>query len=123
MGKPQVIFDNQGNPAFAVLPWDDYRRLAPEEAEAMLGDEALYDLAKAEADETFPAEIADRLLAGANPTKVFREYRGLTQAELAARAGVNAVYLSQIETGRRRGSTKTLEAIAQVLGVQVDDLL
>ena len=47
----------------------------------------------------------------------------MTQTQLAAAAGINAIYLSQIETGKRTGSTKTLATLAQALNITVDDLL
>ena len=90
---------------------------------AALSDEALYDRAKAEGGEFFPAEIVDRLLAGESPVRVYRKYRGLTQKQLAEAAGIDAVTLSQIETGRRAGSLKTLAAIAKALGVGAGDLM
>ena len=67
-------------------------------------------------------EVADRFLTGENPGKVYRDLRGLTQTRLKAAANINAVYLSQIETGTRTGSIKTLAAIANALNVAVDDL-
>ena len=85
--------------------------------------EQLYDLAKSEGDESFPIEVVDRLVAGEGPVSVYRKYRGMTQLELASIAGINSVYLSQIETGKRSGSTKTLAAIAKALNVTVDDLI
>ena len=123
MNKPQVILDNTGQPAFAVIPWRDYERLTREDAEAILSDEEHYDRATASNDESFPIEVVDQLLAGQNPISVYRNYRGLTQNALAAAAGINAVYLSQIETGKRTGSAKTLAALAKVLQVTVDDLI
>ena len=123
MNKPQVILDEGGRPAFAVIPWRDYERLSDVEAEALLSDEALYDRALAEGGESFPAEVADRLLTGENPVRVYRDHRGMKQRDLAAAAGVHPVYLSQIETGKRTGTAKTLAAIAGALGVAVDDLL
>ena len=93
------------------------------EAEALLSDEALYDRADAEGGESFPAEVVDRLLAGQNPIRVYRDHRGMTQGALAAAAGIHPVYLSQIETGKRSGSAKTLAAIAEALGVTVDELI
>ncbi len=93
------------------------------EAEALLSDEALYDRADAEGGESFPAKVVDRLLAGQNPIRVYRDHRGMTQGALAAAAGIHPVYLSQIETGKRTGSAKTLAAIAETLGVAVDDLI
>ena len=76
----------------------------------------------AERGESFPIEVADRLVAGENPVKVYRNHRGLTQNELAAAVGIHKMYLSQIETGRRVGSTKTLAALASALNVTLDDL-
>ena len=46
----------------------------------------------------------------------------MTQKRLAQAAGINLVYLSQIETGKRSGSLKTLAAIAEALGVETGDL-
>ena len=123
MNKAQVIFDDAGRPAFAVIPWREYERLSDGEAEALMSDEELYDLALAEGGESFPADFVARLLAGENPVRAYRSHRGMTQGELAAAAGVHPVYLSQIETGKRTGSAKTLAAIAEALGVAVDDLI
>jgi DNA-binding XRE family transcriptional regulator len=123
MNKPQVILDNTGQPAFAVIPWRDYERLTLEDAEAILSDEEHCDRATASNDESFPIEVVDQLLAGQNPISVYRNYRGLTQNELATAASINAVYLSQIETGKRTGSAKTLAALAKALQMTVDDLI
>ena len=92
-------------------------------AEEGLSDEELYDLARAEGEETFPIDVADRLLDGENPVKVYRDYRGITQKALAQAAGINPVYLSQIETGRRTGSTRTLAALAAALSMGIDALI
>ena len=123
MNKPQVILDNTGHPAFAVIPWRDYERLTREDAEAILSDEEHYDRATASNDESFPIEVVDQLLAGQNPISVYRNYRGLTQNALAAAVNINTVYLSQIETGKRTGSAKTLAALAKALQVTIDDLI
>jgi DNA-binding XRE family transcriptional regulator len=72
--------------------------------------------------ESVPAEMVDRLIAGENPVKVWREHRGLSQRALAARAGLNFTYLSQIETGTRKGSIKTMQKLAEALGLGLDDL-
>jgi DNA-binding XRE family transcriptional regulator len=72
--------------------------------------------------EAVPAELVDRLLSGESPVKVWREYRGLSQRGLAARAGLNFTYLSQIETGARKGPVQTMKKLAEALGVDLDDL-
>ena len=70
-----------------------------------------------------PLVAARRLIEGEHPLKVWREHRGLTQKALAAEAGTSALYLSQIERGRRSGSTKLLRRLADALGVEIDDLV
>jgi len=92
-------------------------------AEETMTDEELYDIAKAEAGEYFPADVTKRLVAGDSPIKVYREYRALTQAALAEQSGISTMYLSQIETGNRGGSTKVISAIAKALSVDIDDLI
>ena len=47
----------------------------------------------------------------------------MTQKQLASSVGINVLYLSQIERGRRTGSARTLSALAEALGVDVDDLI
>lgn len=41
MTEPQVILDDSGKPAFAVIPWREYARLAMVDAAAGLTDEEL----------------------------------------------------------------------------------
>ena len=105
---------------YAVVPVAEYERLV--EAEEMLADVRAYDAAKARAEEHLPLAIVDRMLAGESEVRVFREYRGLTQAELAESAGISVPYLSQIEARRRRPSTTVLHRLAARLAVTIDDL-
>ncbi len=72
--------------------------------------------------ERVPIELVDRLLGGENSVKVWREYRGLSQRALAARAGLNFTYLSQIETGARKGPVETMKKLAEALGLELGDL-
>ena len=123
MTKPQVILDDGGEPAFAVIPWREYVRLEMIDADAGMTDEELYDHAKSVGGESFPIEVADRLLAGEKAVRVYREHRGMTQKQLARSAGINPLYLSQIERGQRTGSARTLSALAAALSVDVDDLI
>jgi DNA-binding XRE family transcriptional regulator len=124
MSKAQIIYDDAGAPAFVVIPYARFRDIAPEAAEAALSDETLFDLAMAEknAATAVPHEVMVRLIDGENPVKVYREWRGLTQADLAARAGVTVGFISQVERGARNLSRKSRAAIATVLGVLPVDL-
>ncbi len=48
-----------------------------------------------------------------------RNQRGLTQEEVAHRAGIHVTYLSGVERGVRNPSLKNIRAIADALGVPV----
>jgi ribosome-binding protein aMBF1 (putative translation factor) len=95
----------------------------PAALEEMLEDAAATAAFHATRDqEMVPAEMVDRLLAGDNPVKVWREHRGLSQRALAARAGLDFTYLSQIETGARKGTVATMKKLAEALGLELGDL-
>ena len=108
----------------AVSDWlSSHPSFAAPDAGELDEDLAVYDAAKASDEERFPAEVADRLIAGESPLKVFREYRGLTQGRLAKTARTTAPYLSQIENGRRTGSVGLLRRLADALRIGIGDLV
>jgi DNA-binding XRE family transcriptional regulator len=89
---------------------------AQEERERLLGVE----MVRANA---LPAELVERMLDGESPVRIWREHRGLTLGELAARAGIAPSYVSEIETGKKPGSVAAFGKLARVLGITVDDLV
>lgn len=107
-----------------TIPREEYDRL--QAASEDLADLQSYDRARAALaageEELVPANCVNRLLNGESPLRVYRDLRGLTQAALAARAGVNRVTVTEIETGRKQGSVTTLRALANALDVALDDL-
>ena len=115
---PEII-QKDGIP-HAVIPYDVYEQLV--EDSEMLSDIKAYDQAKAREEESFPSETIYRMvLEGENPLKVWREYRGLTQEQLAeAVGGISRAYISEIESGKKPGSLKVLKAIAQALNVDLE---
>jgi DNA-binding XRE family transcriptional regulator len=118
------IIERDGKPEWAVIPYAEYERLQAlaEEAEDVRAyDQAVRALGAGE--ETVPAEVVRRLVAGENPLRVWREHRGLTQVELAQRAGVGQPYIAMLEAGERKGSVARLRVLARVLGLDVDDLV
>lgn len=119
------IIEKNGQPEWAVIPYEEYQRLVAE-AE-MLQDIRDYDevkLALANGDEELiPSEVTYALLDGGNPIRVWREYRGLTQQQVAAEAGISKPYLSQLESGQRNGTAEVLAAVARALNVSLDDLV
>jgi DNA-binding XRE family transcriptional regulator len=97
--------------------------MTPEDLAEIIEDaEATAAYHRTRDQERVPIELVDRLLAGENSVKVWREYRGLSQRALAARAGLNFTYLSQIETGARKGPVETMKKLAEALGLELSDL-
>ncbi len=119
------ILETDGKPAFAVLPIDEYRRLL-QLAEDAKDAEALRRAAKRYAsgeEETIPAQVVDRLLAGESPVRVWREHRGLTAALLAEMIGVTPAHISKLETGKGEPSLGLLKKLATALDVDIDSLV
>lgn len=108
-----------------TIPLEDFERLCAAESE--LADLRAYDRAiaalEAGEDERVPADFAKRLIAGESPVRVWRELRGLAQAELARISGVGRVQIVNIEKGARGGSVGTMQKLATALGVTIDDLV
>lgn len=91
-----------------------------------LRDSQAYDEAKrslAEGEQLVPSEVTYAILDSEHPIRAWRRYRDLTQQVLADAAGISVPYLSQIETGQRQGSADVLVALANALGVAVDDIV
>jgi DNA-binding XRE family transcriptional regulator len=118
------IIERDGKPEWAVLPYEEYLELI-EQAE-LLEDIRDFDRINTGIEngkeELIPSEVVYAILDGENPIKVWREYRGQTQQQLADAAGISKPYLSQIETGKRTGTTDILSAIAKALDVSLDDV-
>ena len=115
------LLKRDGQPEWAILPYDEYLRLL--EAAEMQADVESYDEAITDSEEeTVPHEVVQRLVAGESPLRIWREYRGLSQTVLARTAGITPAYLSQMESGSRQGTTRTLRKIAKALDVDLDDL-
>jgi DNA-binding XRE family transcriptional regulator len=119
------ILESKGKPAFAVLPYDEYialRELA-EDAEDVA---ALARFAKRYAsgkEETVPVEVVDRLIAGEAPLRVWREFRGMTAAQVAAAVQITPAHVSKIESGKGEPSVALLKRLARVLRVDMELLV
>jgi len=107
-----------------TMPKDDYLRLKAIQEDMANLNSAADVLARITAgtEELIPSAVVDRLLAGDAPLTVWREHRGLSQAELARQSGVNGIQIIDIEAGRKTGSAATLKKLATALKVDMDDL-
>lgn len=110
---------------FAVLPFDIYEKLIEKLEDIQDIADAKEISAKIASGEMecFPSSVVDALIDGENTVKVFREYRGLTQAELAEKAGVSIHQIRKIEAGESEGSIKTIKAIATALNLDIEDII
>ncbi|MGB7583842.1 MAG: helix-turn-helix transcriptional regulator [Terriglobales bacterium] len=109
---------------FAVIPVKHLRRLL-DDAE-MLADVRAYDAAKARLedgkDELVPLELTERRLRGEAALRVWREYRQLTQEQLAKRSKVSRVLIAALETKRKGGSVGTWKKLGAALDVGWEQL-
>ena len=108
----------------AVLPVEDYERLV-EIAEDREDVAAAADAERRrnEGMEYLPASMVNRILDGENALRVWREYRGMTIAELAERSGYGYSMISKIETGARQGTVALWNAVAAALNVLPEDIM
>ena len=114
------IIEKDGVPEFAVLPYAEYERLlAIAEDKMDAADVLAYREAR---EECFPESLVDALVNGDHPIKVYRNYRQLTQQELADRIGKSKPYIAKLEAGERTGPIDVLARIAEVLEVDLDQL-
>ncbi|MFO1206606.1 MAG: helix-turn-helix transcriptional regulator [Burkholderiales bacterium] len=119
------ILESKGKPAFAVLPYDEYIALRELAEDAQDAAASLARFAKRYAsgkEETVPAEVVDRLLAGESPLRVWREFKGMTAAQVAAAVQITPAHVSKIESGKGEPSVALLKKLARVLRVDMEVL-
>ena len=100
------IIKKDGKPAFAVIPYEDYLNLLPREEDA-----------------TVPHEVVGLVIKeGMNLVKAWRTHLGLTQREVAKRAGISQAALSQMEKRANELRTATLEKLAHAMGISPEQI-
>lgn len=99
----QTIKGPDGAPAFVVVPYAEFmRRFAREEA-------------------LIPHEVVSATIDGTSPMRAWREYLGMTQAEVAVRMGVSQAAYAQTEAAVHPRKT-TIARVAQALRLAVEQL-
>jgi len=116
----QIITTPNGE-RLVILPLADYEQLV-DQADIAKANKVVRDIVAGD-EEVVPADVVRRLVAGENKVRVWRSHRGLSGRELAAAAGVSAPFISEIESGKKDGSVSVMKKIADVLKVDLDDLV
>jgi len=122
--KPQTLI-TAGGERLIVLSEAEYDKLveiAEDAADIASTTEFRRKLAGGEED-LLPAAFIDRMLAGENLVRLWREHRAMTSSALAEKADVAQSYLSEIETGKKDGGIRTMKKLADALRVTLDDLV
>ncbi len=100
--KFQIITGPDGQPAFVVIPYDEYRKT----------------LAK----DTVPQEVVKRVFVeNMSPVKAWREHLKLTQQEVAERIGISQPSYAKQERGVSLRKATRLK-IAAALGITIEQL-
>ena len=120
-----VRFKKTDKGEIAILPRKEYEVLAAKAAEADedIGSARLVASARKEiaaGAPLIPKKIVDRIANGENPLRVLREWRDMTQLELSFKADIGQGYISDLESGRRKGTTAALKRIAGTINVPLD---
>lgn len=104
-----------------VLTETEYRALLEDAGDIALADQARADSAGAP---VLPADLLAASLDGTmHPLTAWRKAAGLTQAALAHKAGIRTSTVCNIENGKINPRLSTVKALADALGVDVDDLV
>ena len=109
----------------AILPRREYEALAAkaQEADEDLGTARLVARVRKEIAAglpLIPKEVVDRIAGGENALRVVRKWRGKTQLYISHKTNIGQGYISDLESGRRRGTTAVLKKIADALKVPLD---
>ena len=123
-----VRFKKTEKGEIAILPRKEYEVLAAKAAEADedIGSARLVARARKEiaaGAPLIPKKIGDRIANGENPLRVLREWRDMTQLELSSKTDIGQGYMSDLESGRRKGTTTALKKIATAMNVPLDLLV
>lgn len=103
MNRVQIITDNEGRPAFAVIPYADYLTLCNETSKDLVPQ----------------AVVMHVLVDDMPPVRAWREHLNLTQKEVADRLGISQPAFAQQENASRvRKATR--EKIAAALGIHAE---
>lgn len=96
------ILKKDGKPAFAVVPYDEFLVLMKNRPE----------------DVYLPDEVVKKhVIEETSLLRAWREYRGLTQAQVASRLGISQSALAQMEKPEANPRSSSIKKLAKIYEV------
>jgi DNA-binding XRE family transcriptional regulator len=103
----QIIEGSDGKPLFAVIPYDEYKKL----------------IDRRDREVTIPHKVVGlNVIEGKSMVRAWREYKKVTQKKMAAKMGISQAAYSQMEKPEANLRRATLDKIATALGINVEQL-
>ena len=100
----------EGHPAFVLVPFDIFRKIRP-----LLENEAVRN--------AIPHKIVRlNALEGVSMVKAWREYLGITQSELAKKAGMSQPAIAKLEQPSAKPRKATLKKMADAMSLTLGQL-
>jgi DNA-binding XRE family transcriptional regulator len=103
---------------YAIVPVELYAELL-EKAEMLDGIKAVDESPLVQNEKLMPS----LLVAGKSKLRIWREYRGLTQTDIAKQVGVSQSTIALMESGKRAATLAMFKKIAKALNLDLDDFI
>jgi ribosome-binding protein aMBF1 (putative translation factor) len=104
------IIKHEGLPAFAVIPFSEYKKLISGQSKVPASDNIPHEVVCLMVDREYSI------------IRAWREYLGLSQAEAASCMGISQSAFSQLENENKRIKKETRKRIAEALGIKEEQL-
>lgn len=106
ISKGHQIISYNGHPAFVIVPYEEYIAMSKDRDEVGV-----------------PHEVMKiHIREGKSMIRAWREYKGLSQAEIAERMGISQAAYSQMEAPDAKLRKTTLKKIAAALEVYIEQI-
>lgn len=106
--KHQII-EKEGRPLFVLVPYETYIK-------------TMHNF-ESDQESTIPHRVVElTILENKSPVRAWREYKGLTQKQVAARLKISQSAYSQMEKQNAKLRADTIKKIARVLKIKPEQL-